>query len=73
MLRNLDPAGRGRMIENAGSGGMPLLPHPGNGTAEASNLILLFTKRVWFLNVPIGSRVLACFDPQWPDLNQRVA
>jgi len=30
MLRNLDPAGRGRMIESAGSGGMPLLPLQGN-------------------------------------------
>jgi hypothetical protein len=48
--RNLDPAGRGRLLERAGSGGMPLLPHQGNGNAEASNLILLFTKRVWFLN-----------------------
>src|ERR1035437_3257612 len=28
----------------------PLPPHQGNGTAEASNLILLFTKCVWFLN-----------------------
>ena len=30
VLRNLDTAGRGRMIESAGSGGMPFLPHQVN-------------------------------------------
>jgi hypothetical protein len=31
VLRNLDPAGRGRAIRLAGSEGMPFLPHQGNG------------------------------------------
>ena len=30
VLSNLDAAGRGRVIESAGSGGMPLSPHQGN-------------------------------------------
>jgi hypothetical protein len=34
VLRNLDPAGRGRMIESAGSEGMPLSPHQGNRSAK---------------------------------------
>jgi hypothetical protein len=51
VLRNLDTAGRGRMIENAGSEGMTAsLPHQGNGNAEASDHKLLFTKCAWFLN-----------------------
>ena len=47
MLRNLDPAGRVRMIETAGSEGMPFLPHQGNGNAEASDHKPLFTKCAW--------------------------
>jgi len=48
--RNLDTAGRGRMIESAGSEGMPLSPHQGNGNAEASDHKLLFRKCAWSLN-----------------------
>ena len=50
VLRNLDPAGRGRMIESAGSEGMPLSPHQGNGNAEASDHKPLFRKCVWSLS-----------------------
>ena len=38
VLRNLDPAGRGRAMQTAGSEGMPLSPHQGNGNAEASTV-----------------------------------
>ena len=61
VLCNLDTAGRGRMIENAGSEGMPLSPHQGNGNAEASNLILRFTKCVWFLNCSLWETGTARF------------
>ena len=38
VLRNLDAAGRGRATGRAGSEGMPLLPHQGNG--HGSNVVL---------------------------------
>jgi hypothetical protein len=43
VLRNLDPAGRGRKIENAGSEGMPFLPHQENSVSVPSATVRCIT------------------------------
>jgi hypothetical protein len=60
VLRNLDPAGRGRAIKPAGSEGMPFLPHQGNkllslffgGPGQGVLLLFVALKKLERITVP---------------------